>query len=482
MKKDTHLKTKVFGDFSPYVFVEDNNIYIEKTFNDIYLKFPEKHWKLDVSAILSLLNFNYIPGDRTLIQGVCRMPWHSYIDTENNIIRNSPIPHSYNMYSPEYIADKFIELLELEFIHEFSNYNTLWILQTGGLDSRVTLAILNKLKNEGKINANIHLVTWGDIHSRDVIYSKQLANTYNYSWNHIDIPRNILKENIDIAVNYGAAEVSAFHYHGEYKLQELVSQNDCVIASSYGDSIGRAEYSSVHLTDIHLEPIGNLFHLFNPDIFCHHQSIIENDRSHAWITDREQSKLVRNELDMQENYMRRMIAHAMDYIRSYTTLKQAFISERLVSFVFSISPMCRNFDTYYHIFKNTDPYLLEIPWARTGVSLCNNYIDTDPNHKKEYHNYREWFLQDYYKDVKKTLLHGKLVEQQIILKTQLLDVLRHWKLDPGYGELLSKLYQIELFISRYNLEVDYQFCRTIQEKAPPSKINKKLRSMLSKLK
>lgn len=447
------VTTKMFGDFSPYYFFNNDEIITGNTFADLN-KLNKYNWELDISTVLSLINFNYIPGDRTLIKDVFRVPWHSQI-TKNKILRNPPIPHANNIYSQEYIADKFIELLEIEFITEFSNYKNLWILQTGGLDSRITIAIINKLKKENKLKSKINLVTWGDKNSRDVLYSKQIALHFDYEFYHIDITPNILKENIEIAVDFGNAEVSAFHYHGMSKLKELVSIEDCVIASSYGDSIGRAEYSGSHLTDINLQTINNPYNLFNTNIYNKHKTIIENDRSSAWITDREQSKNIKNELDMQENYMRRMIAHAMDYIKSFTTLKQTFTSDQIVSFVFSISPICRNFDTYYQIFTKLDPYFLRIPWARTGISLENDYIDNDPKHLKDYHSYKKWFLDDYYNVISSTILNGKLIANNIICLSSIENLLNHWKHNIEIGELISKLYQIELLIEKYKLDVVY---------------------------
>jgi len=451
------ISTKKIGDFCPYYYQNTNKIVTASTFKEINNQLDNSiRWKLDVSAILSLINFNYIQGDRTLIQDVYRMPWHSLITEENTIRRNPPIPHLNNIFSPSDIAGRFIELLTQEFIEEFSDFDNIWILQTGGLDSRVTLAIIRKLSSEGRIKANINLITWGDIYSRDVIYSKQLAEKYHYNWKHINFDKSILKQNFEIAVNFGAAEVSAFHYHGMAKLKEIASSKDCIIASSFGDSIGRAEYSGIHLSDLKLIDIYNPYSLFNSDIFRTHKEILEKDRALAWVTDREQSKVIKNELDMQENYMRRMIGHAMDFIRSFTTLKQTFTSHELVSFAYSISPIFRNFDTYFHILKLIDPSLLEVPWARTGVSLLNDSVDNNKRHSKHYHNYDNWFFEDYYSITRDVLFNGQLVKNKIISKLGLSQIFRKWEMEASLSELVSKLYQIELLISRYDLKIEPQ--------------------------
>ena len=127
-----------------------------------------------------------------------------------------------------------------------------------------------------------------------------------------------------------------------------------------------------------------------------------------------------------------------------------------MSFAFSISPMCRNFDTYYHILKRIDSTLLEIPWARTGVSLLNNSIDADKSHTRDYHNYSTWFLDDYYSDSRNVLFDGQLVKHNIIDKLGLKQLFTNWKKDANLSELVSKLYQVELFISHYNLELETQ--------------------------
>jgi asparagine synthase (glutamine-hydrolysing) len=296
-------------------------------------------------------------------------------------------------------------------------------------------------------------VTWGDPNSRDVVYSKRLAAHYLLHWHHLELDSSTLVENVVTAVTLGAAEVSPYHYHSMMKLRSLVSQDDCVIASSYGDSVGRAEYSGQHIVTVTLTEINNKRKLFNEILYRENKPIVDNDRSLAWIFDPEQSGIIKNELDMQENYMRRMISHAMNCIRSFTNLRQAFTSEELVSYMFSINPYCRNFDTYFNVLGKLDQFLLEVPWARTGISPSGSLNEVDKDYKKEYHNYDEWFFAEFKGKVTYTLLNGKLLRNNIICVKPVSKLLNDWSKTKSVGQLLSKLYVVELFIQQYNLDV-----------------------------
>lgn len=457
LKTGESLNTEPFGDFSPYYFVKENQVFYADKFDDIFAYFKEINWVLDETAVLSLINFDYILGDRTLVNGIKRIPWHSTLKSDGTLIRETPIEHSNNIYSSKIIAAKLICLLEEELYTYIKDHNNIWILQTGGLDSRVVLGVLISLIKKRNLNKNLQLITWGDEKSRDVIYSRMLADHYKLNWHHVPFDANILKENIEVSVDIGAAEVSPFHYHAMMKLKDFVSKDDCVIAASYGDSIGRAEYSGSHLLNVKLHEINNNNGLFNWFVFQKNKSILEKDRASAWVTDREQSEIIKNELDMQENYMRRMISHAMNCIRTFTNLRQAFTSKDIVSYVFSIAPFCRNSDIYFEIFKIVDPYLSEIPWARTGISPSRQVNHINEPYKKDYHDYDNWFFNDYKDKLEMILFKGHLINSKIINKGELKYLHDFWRNQNIYlSQLFTKIYIIELFIKKYNINVNKQ--------------------------
>jgi asparagine synthase (glutamine-hydrolysing) len=113
MPSDDQYNTTCFGGFSPFYYKYDQSVLIADTFDELYKKVSGGQWELDTAALLSLINFNYILGDRTLVKGVGRVPWHSTLDADGLIKRHSPIRHFNNLYSSDTIADQLLVLLEL---------------------------------------------------------------------------------------------------------------------------------------------------------------------------------------------------------------------------------------------------------------------------------------------------------------------------------------------------------------------------------
>ncbi len=104
----------------------------------------------------------------------------------------------------------------------------------------------------------------------------------------------------------------------------------------------------------------------------------------AWRQETSSATWVLCELDMQENYMRRMLCHAMDYVRRFCDLHQAFTSEKLVSFMWALAPDCRTDDIYWRVLKDLDPRLCSLPWARTGIAP-DGTMETDSELRRDYH-------------------------------------------------------------------------------------------------
>ncbi len=55
----------MFGEYSPYLYVKDGKAVISDSIGEVISDLGERNVELDVAAVLSLLNFNYILGDRT---------------------------------------------------------------------------------------------------------------------------------------------------------------------------------------------------------------------------------------------------------------------------------------------------------------------------------------------------------------------------------------------------------------------------------
>jgi asparagine synthase (glutamine-hydrolysing) len=454
LKKGEVISTRNFGGFCPYYYPDEETgqVVVGDTAGEMIMSIPRHRRKLDPVACLGLLNFNYPLGDRTLIQGLERMPWHATLDASGTIERRPPIPHGHRLTEPTEIATSLLDCLQEEISTYLDGHKRVWILLTGGLDSRVTAGVVHKIQND--FPAEIHGVTWGVEKSRDVVYASRIAKRFGWEWHHLPYDETTLWENLTIAAEWGGAEVAGVHLHAEKELCSLVSSEDLVIASSWGDSIGRAEFSGIHLLDMTMPPIANRYWLIHRSHFEECLRLATADRQLAWCTEPDCSKHIITELDSQENYMRRMIAHAMNYILQFCRLEQSFTADKTVRTMWSYSPICRQTEVYYRLLEKLDPFLFDLPWARTGVAPSGN-IENDTSLKKTYHEWGRWLRQGRHKELQDLVRHSGLSSMNVFNMSQVHQCFNLWRKQPldsvGLTETILQLATIELLRRRFEL-------------------------------
>ena len=76
--KDEVYSTKTFGCFCPYwLKTTKGEVYISECFDEIINILPIEERYIDPVAVCSLLQFNYIHGNRTLVKGIDKIPWRA---------------------------------------------------------------------------------------------------------------------------------------------------------------------------------------------------------------------------------------------------------------------------------------------------------------------------------------------------------------------------------------------------------------------
>jgi hypothetical protein len=448
------IETSNFGGFSPYWTILNGEVFIADTAREMCAFLPKEKRVVDTIAVCELLQFNYILGNRTMIKNVFRMPWHATLDHKGVINQKPPIPHGNKIVSTDDASNNLIDLLSQELVSVCSGAETIYLLLTGGLDSRVTAGVLKKM--ESVINKKIICVTWGMKNSRDVQYAKRIANFFKWEFIHLNYDEDLLWENILKGAFWGVAEVSGMHMHAMSWFKNI-KKNDLVIAASFGDGIGRAEFSSQHLTKITLQPIINTQHLIHSTLFNKYKKQIELDRSSAWEKESNLATHVINELDMQENYMRRMLCHVMDYIRQFGNLHQAFTSDTVVEYMWSLAPECRVDGIYFDALKKLDGRLYSLPWARTGVAP-DGTIEDDTSLIKNYHNWQKWLRKDLQDRLAPLFFSKKLDDLHIFSKLAKNNLWKKWQqeqeADYCRGENIVKIAALELAIREHDLQAD----------------------------
>jgi len=125
------------------------------------------------------------------------------------------------------------------------------ILLSGGMDSRILAGVVRELQLKGDWSGRVVAFTWGVDGTRDVRYAQQIARTFSWEWVYLELNAEVLYNNFLIAAEMGA-EFAPHHLHAMPKVAEHQGL-DAVLAASYGDSVGRAEFSGTHI--LKLKPI-----------------------------------------------------------------------------------------------------------------------------------------------------------------------------------------------------------------------------------
>lgn len=363
--------------------------------------------KLDPTAALEYMKWGYVLSDRTMIKDIKRTPWLSRPNGER-------WDHSFIMkYNTNYMSDKselvnkFISLLLNEISEFLVEKSSVGILLSGGMDSRICAMLVNELIKKGDFNGSVVGITWGDESSRDVRYSREICKLFNWESVVLPIDENVLWENVDIAAEYGAM-ASPVHLHNIIAVSKLEGL-DGILAASYGDSIGRAEYSGKHISN--LQPMSEK-KLYNKELLLN-KEIVKSSKSDAYndIADYFYNKDEwngRTEFDYQAFYMRNKLQWCMDIINERIPLHQLFTSPEVYQFIFSLKWELRNNWIYEKMLKLMEPRLLEIPWARTGTIYGSSSSIPLDSYKKNFHEYHRWIRNDLRKPIKDLILSKEI--------------------------------------------------------------------------
>ncbi len=344
---------------------------------------------LDPTSIASIISNNFVTGDRTLWKEIQRRPWLSRT-ANNGEVELLPIPpHGLRLRPPREIAGELILRLEHEAMEAVRGRNQIYLLLSGGLDSRVVAGVIRKLEKSGRLPSAPICVTWGTPESRDVLYAQRIAKAFEWQWVHAQLTVNELKHNVLIRTPQNGSLLSPANYHAMSWFDRKFSES-VILAASYGDSVGRAEFSGRHLLELAPITLTNPFGLLTPSTFEDALSGLESDL--ALLRSRTGDRPPYGVLEAQQQsfYMRNLIGLAMSSIDTHATTYQMFTHPDVFQFMWSHHPASRTDDVYRNALEMLDPRLARTPWARTNRSLSGRSEHPIKEATKSYHCYIQW--------------------------------------------------------------------------------------------
>ena len=425
--------------------------------------------RLDPSAVIAYLRFSYLLGDRTLARGVRRAPWlHRWSEGRWNPLR---IPeHGTDRPDPRDTALRLKKLLEQESRQYTDGARSIAILLSGGMDSRLAASILHAVQRESGRTFTVSALTWGLPRSRDVSYARDIARALGWDWHHLELSPERLHANL-LWTGREGCEVAPTHLHAILDVN-AVADFDVVIAGSYGDSMGRAEFSGVRLTGLrgHESVPADPFGLLRGGALEGAGREIRADllaQRSIWPG---RTELAIREAGQQIHYMRRKFQAVMASALAPTPVRQMFTSPEIVSLMWGLDPAVRD-DRYYRILSEDLPRgLADLPWARTGRrfggegsggegSAAAAGGDADGGLTRQFHCYGVWLREDLGSEIARRAGSDRVLGTGLFNEASLRRLLSVWRRGRTatvgrIDEIVSWLAGLDVFLETYDVRTE----------------------------
>ncbi|ORT51872.1 hypothetical protein ST37_04085 [Vibrio sp. qd031] len=413
--------------------------------------------EIDETSILSILMKNYIIGDGTLVKGIQRTPWMSR-PTENGSWIDANLPtHGRAVVGATEASEALHYHLRAEVLEFISNKRNVGILLSGGMDSRIVAGILRELQLSGEYSGQVVALTWGIPESRDVVYAQRIANEFGWDFRYFELNASVLLRNIELTAERGA-EYSPVHLHAMESVSK-VKGVDGILGGSYGDSIGRGEYSGrrtdklPHILEKHL----NHFAFMSLPIQKAAMANIRLQLSQSRNRFPGRNEMAYREIEMQMHYMRRQLNACMEVIDNNIPLYQMFSSPQAFGYMWSLTSQSRSDDVYEALLKSLPASLQQIPWARTGRKYNTNSDQVEDTHTALNNRYGMWLRTELRPYIIELISDGYLQGLGVFNQASLEAWKQHWPNSDSpkadrLDEKMAWLASLALFVKKYNIQ------------------------------
>jgi len=406
-------------------------------------------FSIDYVGVTSFLSVGQFSKNRTLFNEIKRLPWLSE-PLPNGVHKELEVPkHDFKTGSDKQLASILFKKLCNEAREVIKQNPNIYILLTGGLDSRIIGGVYAYLYKNGELKQKPKCLTWGLEDSRDVYYARLIAERLDLEWSHIPLGAETVIENIEKCGEYLGMLHSPEMLHSMLWFKNIPS-DAMIIAGSFGDSIGRGEFSSLHLLQLEHKVPKNTYSLLRNEVFKKGAEGLKLDLDYVHNRGgRETLKYMQCEYWMQGYRMRNGLCHALSVINKYADIYQMFTSPEVYGFMWSLHPSRRDDDVYTALLTNYFPELAKIPWARNNKAMVGNFSNTKL--RPHYHDYTKWSSGELYDYISKLVDPDWFASTGIFRKDSILEmndlVLRS-------KERVGRLNDIWLWLAGFRFYID----------------------------
>jgi asparagine synthase (glutamine-hydrolysing) len=343
----------------------------------------------DATALRSIVAFGFASSDRTLWQQISRRPWLSEVSDYQLPRLEIPPEHGLRFYTAQELVRELHRRLRDEAGQVCRGRKAIYLTLSGGLDSRIVAGVVAELRLAGELDCRPVAVTWGAERSRDVVYGREIARLLDFEWVHVPLGAEDVWDNVSAAAEYLGALVPPSDLHRFLWFKD-VERDALVLGGTYGDSVGRGEFSGRTLLELRPMKPGDPLGLLRPEIAAaadlQWQADVEALRSRC----SEPWDFVRFEHEQFAFYLRGMVAHAMSMIGQFCDLYQMFTDPAVYGFMWSVHPSLRTNAVYYGLLDALGNGLAQVPWARTNRAVVGKTRGRDRQASRVYHHASDW--------------------------------------------------------------------------------------------
>jgi len=331
--------------------------------------------KIDLKSFQEFFNYGYLLGNRTLIQGINKIPPASIIEIKNNRIDfKSYWNWNYIKKARSVCFEEAVEKLGLLWIEAIDKilkkHEKVYLTLSGGLDSRAILAAIDYLGMNHKVDS---ILTFGQKDSLDYVIASSAARLTKIQHIFIELNSNTWWENIDFAIENGLGEINIIHTHGsclnKIKPKYVILDGfagDLIMGGSYlqPEFINAKKEYTLRLIDEKMKSEG----LKNSLLI---KGLRERDLKREYLAWESTDYFFIN------NRVKNFTNNNMlgdKYYRVYP-----FFDNTLIDYVYSLPSEWRLDSKIYKVMllRYFPKFFSDISWQKTGLPLCISAEDLD---------------------------------------------------------------------------------------------------------
>ncbi|HHH40535.1 MAG TPA: hypothetical protein ENK56_00860 [Chloroflexi bacterium] len=444
------------------------------------LAHPGVEPRLDRVAVAEFLTFEFVLGERTLLEGISLLPPATCFVVQDGRVREGRYWHfhfarRHRLHENGYYVEAWTERMERAVARQLRDDGPIGVQLSGGLDSRVVLAFIRSR------HPSVHTFTFGLPDSDDARLAREVARQLHTVHHFLPLRPDFVQEIAEEAVRLSDGLKSCVHLHAFAQARQMAEHVRAVYTGSLGDSLMGGHLSrSLWACYDEEELARSLFRQYNvvfsppalsallgegfedglrEQVFADFRATLAESRARLQADVREHFSIRQSD--------RRWILEGQRLLRHYLIVRTPFYDNDLVDFMLTVPPGLRFEEYLYRIaFRRAFPRLAKVPLEKTGLPLAPGMRDlrirlgrrvrwwlrsaglrfVAPPRRRPYADYNGWLRTALRPWVEETLLGPQTRLQDLFRPQPIRELVAEQMAGADHARRLGVLLTLELWL------------------------------------